>query len=219
MLYTKSLDSLLIRLIEDDSIIALGSSTYAENFIKKLALHINTNELMVKILPTSFKISKLLQEYKIPAADLNEDEIDLAIEFSESVDKSLNFVKTNTTSLIRDKIIASSALELIVATHLEELEKKLSRLIPVEISEFGIKKTLLLLDQFGKVRLRTKKKQPIKTESGNFLADVLIDKIHDLQDMDYELKKIPGVVETGLFFGFADKVILKKKKGYCIVES
>ncbi len=219
MLYTKSLDSLLIRLIEDDSIIALGSSTYAENFIKKLALHINTNELIVKILPTSFKISKLLQEYKIPAADLNEDEIDLAIEFSESVDKSLNFVKTNTTSLIRDKIIASSALELIVATHLEELEKRLSRLIPVEISGFGIKKTLLLLDQFGKVRLRTKKKLPVKTESGNFLADVLIDKIHDLQDMDYELKKIPGVVETGLFFGFADKAVLKKKKGYCIVES
>ena len=187
--------------------------------MKTLALHLNNNELQIFLVPTSHKIAEFAHKYNVPLADLEEKEIDLAIEFSESVDRDFNFVKRDTSSLIRDKIIALSAAELIVVTHLEELKERLDRLVPVEVCEFGLRKTLLHLEQFGKARLRYRKGRVVKTESGNCLADILIDKIHDLVDMDTELKKIPGVVETGLFFGFADKVVLKKKKGYCIVES
>ena len=50
-----------------------------------------------------------------------------------------------------------------------------------------------------------------KTESGNYIIDVLTDSIPSPEEFEYQAKEIPGVLETGLFVGYADRIILYDK--------
>jgi len=52
-----------------------------------------------------------------------------------------------------------------------------------------------------------------KTDSGNLIFDLHLNKIEDPQTLDAELKQITGVVETGLFIGIADTIIIGRKDG------
>ena len=47
------------------------------------------------------------------------------------------------------------------------------------------------------------------TENGNFILDILFsDPPENLERLDAELKKIPGLLETGLFLGIAKKALI-----------
>ena len=84
----------------------------------------------------------------------------------------------------------------------------------MEVVEFGLKKTMLQLENFGRVNLRTEKGKVFRTETNNLLVDVLADKVYDLDEIEIESKRIPGVLETGLFIGFADTLVLKKDDSF-----
>ena len=47
-----------------------------------------------------------------------------------------------------------------------------------------------------------------KTETGHYVIDVNVDEIYSLEDLEFQAKDIPGVLETGLFIGYADRVLL-----------
>jgi ribose 5-phosphate isomerase len=44
----------------------------------------------------------------------------------------------------------------------------------------------------------------VKTETGHFLARITLDKNISLDDFEFSVKNIPGVLETGVFIGLAD---------------
>ena len=143
---------------------------------------------------------------------LNEDEIDVAFEFVDQIDNDFNFIKRNSYSLVRDKMIAQSAATLVAMVEHGGTGRKLQGRIPFEIASFGWKRTVNQLEMFGSARLRAENGVTFKTESGNYIADVNIDPIFSLEDLEYKAKEIPGVLETGLFLGYADKIVIHNKK-------
>jgi len=87
--------------------------------------------------------------------------------------------------------------------------KRLHGKIPFEIDSFGAERTLLQLDEFGEASFRLKESgERYTTESGNYIVDVRFDQVYSLEDLEYDTKKIPGVIETGLFLGYADRILL-----------
>ena len=42
----------------------------------------------------------------------------------------------------------------------------------------------------------------------SYLADVECDEIYSLEDLEFQAKTIAGVLETGLFMEYADRIIL-----------
>jgi len=50
--------------------------------------------------------------------------------------------------------------------------------------------------------------EPKLSETGNQFISVKIDEVYDLEDIEYQAKRIPGVLETSLFVGFADRALL-----------
>jgi ribose 5-phosphate isomerase A len=204
------LEKLLLKYLENGQVIAIGTSDLGEKLLRKLSLQIGKKDLDVTIVPTSFRFTALLHDFKLPRANINEHEIDVAVQFADCVDKEFNFVKKNSTSLVRDKMIAMSALELITVVEEKDYVNRLERWIPMEVVEFGLKKSIIHLDNLGKAVLRLEKSKPVKTETGNYIVDVLVDKVYSLDDIEIESKRIPGVIETGLFLGYADRVILRK---------
>ena len=47
-----------------------------------------------------------------------------------------------------------------------------------------------------------------ETDNGNYILDCDFDGIEDVAEMEKRIKIIPGVIESGLFIGLADRVII-----------
>lgn len=210
----ETIEEEVLSYVRDGMVLAFGTSPLGEKVLADLAELLEEQKLQVSVVPTSFRINQLLQELDIPVANINDIEVDLAVEFAYAADEQFNFTKKNSTSLVRDKMVAMSALNLVAIVHEDRFGKTMERFIPMEVVEFGLKKTMLQLENFGRASLRTEQGRVYRTETNNLLVDVLVDKIHDLDDIEIESKRIPGVLETGLFIGYADTLLVKKREGF-----
>jgi len=210
MLSTKYIEHFLEHKIKDNQTIALGTSDIAFKVIRELALKNALKSHCINVVPTSLEIAELCHHYNLKLADVNE-KIDLAIEFASYVDNAHNFTKLSTHSLIRDKMIAYYAKELYVFVEASNVHNKLTE-FPIEVSKFGLKRTMSALDLFGKARLRMEDGKPVKTLEQNYLIDLKTYDGYGYDDLEFKIKEIPGIIESGLFCGLADKVFVVDKK-------
>ena len=208
VLKEETIEALAARYIKPDMVLAFGTSHHSEMFLKKIALAIEEEKIKVSVIPTSHRIAGILSSLKIPTASISDHEVDLAFEFASQIDKDYNFVKQDFSSLVRDKMIAQSAEELIVISEKDSLVEKITGIIPCEIVHFGWKRTLIQLQKLGEVKLRKEKGKEFRTETNHLVADVKVDEIYDLEEIELQAKEIPAVIETGLFIGYADRIIL-----------
>ncbi len=205
-------DALVEKYIKDKDVVAFGSSELSEKMLKKIAFDIEEAGLKIKIVATSMHLAAIASDLKVPIAKVDEVDIDLAIEFADLVDINFNYIKRDSSSLVRDKMIAQSAEEMIVVAREENYVKFLHGRVPFEIAKFGYKRTLDQLESLGNARLRKKGKQIFQTETEHYIVDVDVDQIYSLEDLDFEAKNIPGVLESGLFIGAADRILLHNGK-------
>jgi len=209
------IEQLIAKYINDEDVVAIGSSPLGEKFLKKLAIALESSHIKINsvdFIPTSMRMATIASSLGLKIVDINEREVDVAIDFADQVDKNFNFVKRNTASFVRDKMIAQSAANLIVIALDKSFVEKVKGTIPFEVVTFGWKRTMNQLDSYGKASRREKNGVPVKTETGNYVIDVKMDNIWNYDELEYESKNIPGVIETGLFVGYADKVLLHGKK-------
>jgi ribose 5-phosphate isomerase A len=82
------------------------------------------------------------------------------------------------------------------------------RKVPVEVLPFGAKTTAAALGRRGVPQLREQGGTPFQTDSGNLIYDLGVEPLDDPRRLDALLRALPGVVETGLFLGRADVVIV-----------
>ncbi len=210
------IESLIARYVKDGDCISVGSGELGERFVKRLGLALESKHIPiwnVEFVPTSFRIGAVASSMGLPIADINEREVDVAIEFVDQIDENYNFVKRISSSFVRDKMIAQSSGILVAIANESGFVKKLRGNIPYEVSTFGWKRTLNQLDGFGKARRRLRENGlPEKTETGNYVIDVEFDRLFNYEELELLTKNIPGVLESGLFVGYADKIVLHGKK-------
>jgi len=204
----ETIEALVAKYVGNNMVLSFGTSRHTPKFIKKLAIKMEAEGVQASVVPTSREIASLLSAIGIPHASINDQEIDLAVEFVDLVDHQFNYVKRDSSSLVRDKMIAQSAAELIVITEKENYAKMLHGWIPFEVCVFGWKRTLLQLEKLGEAGLRMQDSRPFKTETNHYIIDAKVDEIYSLEELEFQAKEIPGVLETGLFLGYADRVLL-----------
>lgn len=208
MLHERHIEDLVAKYVRNGDVIAIGTSKTGEVFLKKLAFAIEERGIGVSVIPTSMKHAAIASSLGLKIASINDSEIDLAVEFVDMVDEDYNYIKRDSSSLVRDKMIAQSAATLIAVARKEDFVKRLKGKMAFEVATFGWGRTLLQLDSLGKAKLRESAGKPYKTESNNYLIDVEIGLGYELEDLEFKAKEIPGVLETGLFLGYADKILL-----------
>ena len=128
-------------------------------------------------------------------------------------------VKGGGAALLREKIVDSTAKRLVIVIDEKKLAKTLGgpQPIPIEIVDFGYASTLEKIRRISEkaiLRETTGKVGPLISDNGNMIVDAYFRNLRRPDIVHEKLKKIPGVVETGLFLEMADTVYVGRKDGH-----
>ncbi len=193
------------KFIKNEAIVAVGTSEYDLEFIDEFIKRILVTKKKVFFVATTARQANQLHSLGQTVISLSDKEIDVSIEFCSQADSFNNFVKSNTKSFIRDKMIAQSALNLIVVVNNYEFVEKIDKDAYIEISSFAWERTILNLQSYGLARVvKDTDDNFVKTETGHYLARITIDKNISLDEFEYSVRNIPGVLETGVFLGLSE---------------
>jgi ribose 5-phosphate isomerase A len=144
-------------------------------------------------------------------------EPELALDGADEVDPALRLIKGGGGALLREKIVVSAARRFVVVA---ETPKKVERLgehfrLPVEVVRFAWRDTRRRLGRVlpePELRLRDNGEAYV-TDEGHLILDCELPAEIDLEELDRDLKHIPGVVEHGLFIGMAERALLGRPDG------
>ncbi len=206
-----------VKHVKDGYTIGLGSGSTAAYAIKEIGKITRQKNWQILGVPTSYQAMQLATEHGIKITTLHEHtQLDLTIDGADQIDKELNLIKGMGGALTREKIVASASKRVMIVADETKLVNKLGRNhpVPVEVLPFAISTVMLKIRKIkGKPRLRETngKVGPLITDNGNFILDVDFGPIDVPSKLDYQLKSIPGVIETGIFADMADIVYLGTK--------
>lgn len=199
-----------LKFIRDGMVVGLGSGSTVAIFIKLLGERVREEGLNIIGIPTSYDVEILAYKNGLKIASLNEYPFpDIAIDGADEVDPNKNLIKGGGGALTREKIVDYASKKLIIIVDDSKLVKRLCsrRPIPIEVLSFSWRNIIYRLNKIGgraELRYTDKGKVgPVVTDNGNFIIDYMPnpDLLKDIRKLDIDLKLIPGVVETGIFYG------------------
>jgi ribose 5-phosphate isomerase A len=200
-----------LRFIRSGQVVGLGTGTTAAFAIEGIARLVGEG-LQITGVPTSIKAERLARKLGIPIVELNEVErVDLTIDGADQVDPELNMIKGGGGALTREKLVAIASEQRVILVDQSKLVARLGRslCVPVEVLPFGWRLTARFLAGLGCIpRLREDGGSPFETDNRNYILDCDFGDIADASYLEKQIKQVPGVVESGLFIGLADVLII-----------
>ena len=195
--------------VKDDTAVGLGAGRAATAFVRALAARVRAG-LRVRGVPVSEATAGLAAELGIPLVGL-EAEIDVTVDGADEVDPDLDLIKGYGGALVRERIVAAASRRQIILVERDKLVPQLGSRgrLPVEVIPFALPLCLHRLAALGlRPTLRMVGERPFVTDNGNVLVDCAVEPIGDPPGLERALRAIPGVVDTGLFLGTADTVLV-----------
>jgi ribose 5-phosphate isomerase A len=210
-----------IREIKDNTTIGLGSGNTILHALELTAERIKKENLKINFIPTSYQMEIAAKKLGLRTTTLDENtQPDLAMDGADQVQwRTLDLVKGGGAALLREKIVDSTARRLIIVVDEKKLVKTLGgpQPIPVEITPFGYSSTIEKIRRITEktvLRETPGKVGPVITDNGNMIADAYFRSLRRPEIVHEKLRRIPGVVETGLFLGMADTAYVGRKDGH-----
>jgi len=206
------LEALAVRalgLVRDGTVVGLGTGRAATAFLHALAGRVRDG-LRVKGVPTSEETAQLARELGIPLGGL-EGDLDLTVDGADEVDPELNLIKGYGGALVRERIVAAASTRQVILVTRDKLVEVLGShgRLPVEVLPFALPLCRRRLEALGlKPVLRTEDDRPFVTDNWNVIVDCATGPIEDPHALERTILTIPGVVDTGLFLGITDTVLV-----------
>lgn len=206
-----------VEFVRDGMVVGLGTGSTAKHMVIALGEQVRAG-MKLRGVPTSQETAALAREVGIPLIDTeNRWEIDLALDGADQVDPEFNLIKGGGGALLKEKIVAASAKQFIVMVDHTKQVPVLggSFPLPIEVILFGWGSTARKIEALTKSRvvLRERNGTPVRTETGNLIVDIHMDRITQPGGLETALNLIPGVVETGLFVGRTNILIVGTPQG------
>lgn len=199
-----------VKYVKSGMIVGLGTGSTAAHMVKELGRLVQDGLKIVGV-PSSENTKKLAMELGIPLTTLEKtNAIDVYIDGADEFDPYMQLIKGGGGALLREKILTfNSDLVIIIADSQKEVKRLGDFKLPVETIPFATLKIEQSLQKMGlQPKLRVKNDENFVTDEGNFILDLNIGHISNIQLLETKLKQIPGVVETGLFLDMADIIII-----------
>ncbi|MEH7082174.1 ribose-5-phosphate isomerase RpiA [Neobacillus drentensis] len=209
-----------VEYVKEGMVVGLGTGSTVFYTITKLGKLVQQG-LSIKGIPTSKQTEKLAIEVGIPLVSFNEiNQIDVAIDGADEVNRDLDLIKGGGGALLREKIIAKAAKTfIVVADSHKNVDKLGSFPLPVEVVPFGFEMTSKYIRELGgSPQLRQNNGIPFRTDNGNYIFDCSFSNITFPGDLERELNLIPGVVDNGLFIAMAKIIITLNKDKEIVIK-
>jgi ribose 5-phosphate isomerase A len=201
--------------LPESGIVGLGSGSTSRLFIDEVGALVRSGR-QLRGVPTSDGSRRQAESLGIPLlSDEGPWDIAVTVDGADEVDAQLNLIKGGGAAHTREKIVNYASRRNVIIVDDTKLSQLLGEKwpIPVEVLCFAHKTTVRALERLGRVVLRAREGKPVITDAGNFLYDLFAGTLPDPAVTDRQLRGIPGVVETGLFVGRADVVIVAGSSG------
>ena len=213
-----------VGLVEGGMIVGLGTGSTAAFAVEALARRHRQGLRFVGI-PTSERTAAQARAAGIPLSSFAEHrQIDLTIDGADEVERgTLNLIKGLGGALLREKIVANASRRLAIVVDSAKLVDRLGTHapVPVEVVAFGLEVTRAALEVFAEVRPRlTPAGDLFVTDGGNRILDChFAGPIADPARLEDRIRRVVGVVESGLFIGRADPVFVADGQGVHRLDS
>jgi ribose 5-phosphate isomerase A len=201
--------------LPDAGIVGLGSGSTAKLFIDEVGALVKAGRKLRGV-PTSEGSRRQAEALGIPLLpDDGPWAIDVTIDGADEVSDALDLVKGGGAAQTREKIVNFASARNVIIVDATKLSKKLGEkwAIPIEVLSFAHPMTAFHLAKLGEPTLRKKDGSVVRTDAGNVIYDVRVRPLDSPGEMDRALRDIPGVVETGLFVGRCDLLIVASSEG------
>lgn len=213
-----------VKLVRDGMLVGLGTGSTASFFIEALSIRCKDEGLKITAVATSKQSFQLALKTNIPLVDdQTVSQLDLTVDGADEIDHHKNMIKGGGGALLREKLVAKSSHEMVVIVDETKLVENLGAFpVPVEISPFLYQSTLLRLSQqnYNGVLRLNRDQSTYMTDNGTYIFDIQFENlILDPQKEHDKLKSIVGVIETGLFFKIAGRVVIGYQDGFTKIQT
>lgn len=208
--------------VEDGMRLGLGTGSTAKIFVDLLAERA-AGGLRVRCVPTSEATRVQAEGLGLAVTTLDDlPELDLTVDGADEFDPELRLVKGGGGALLREKIVAAASRSMVVIADRSKAADRLGGFpVPVEVNPFGLGATRRLVDGVAgalglgrDLSLRSRPDgAPFVTDGGHFILDCRFGPIDDPEALADRLVAVPGVVEHGLFIGFARALVTNAGDG------
>ena len=143
-------------------------------------------------------------------------ELDLAIDGADEIDSELRLIKGGGGALLREKVVVAAARRFVVVAETGKLVDQLGEgfRLPVEVARFAWRDTRRrLAELLPDPELRTAGDSAFLTDEGHHILDCALPPDVDVDALGDQLRRIPGVLEHGLFVGMAEQALLGTPEG------
>lgn len=206
--------------VVDGEVIGVGTGTTVEAALRAIHKRIQDEGLRVSVVPTSYQSSWVCESIGLtvlsPALC---QELSWGFDGADEVDGDMRLIKGRGGAMLHEKIIAAKCKNFVVIVGEDKLVSTLGEKCPVPVE---VMPEALSIARAGLEKLGTKdisqrecvaveRTTPYYTQSGNLVLDVTFDTISD--SLEADINSIVGVVENGLFFGYASEVLVGAEQG------
>ena len=197
-------------LLEDDTIIGVGTGSTANFFIEELG---KISHKLNGTVASSDESARRLQKHNIPVFDLNSvGEVSVYVDGADETNNHLQLIKGGGGALTREKIIAAASEEFVCIADDSKLVKTLGKFpLPVEVIPMA---RSYVARQIVKLGGDPVYRENCVTDNSNHILDIFNLEILDPRKLEYDLNQITGVVANGLFANRrADRLLLGTDTG------
>jgi ribose 5-phosphate isomerase A len=200
--------------VQDGMVVGLGTGSTATHFIRELgARHLN-----IVAIPTSEASDRLAREVGIRLTNFSETPaIDVTVDGADEVSPQLDLIKGLGGALVREKVVALASRRVVIIVDETKLVQQLGSrsVVPVEVVPFAVDIVIRRLSDWGgRPQIRQKDGKPFISDNGNLVLDWQHGPIENPTTLERQLKEITGVVDSGLFCGIANLVIVAGADGF-----
>jgi ribose 5-phosphate isomerase A len=209
-----------VEYVKDGMTVGLGTGSTAKFFIAALASGLRAGRLHnVRCVPTSSSSERLARESGLTIATFSQvGKIDLTVDGADEIAPGLDLIKGMGGALLREKIVAQNSSRLIIIADNSKVVSKLGEKspLPIEVTPFGYEAVERYMKELGSVpHLRRHPDGAVFiTDNGNYIYDCRFAGIDDPGALDRKLASRAGIVESGLFLGMADTVIVADENAF-----
>ena len=202
-------------LIEHDMVVGLGTGSTADYFIEALARRKQEQQLKVMTVASSTISAIKAKKLNLPMIGFEQlSEVDVYVDGADEVTADLTLLKGRGSDLVKEKLLAHASHQFYVLVDDSKLVAHIGDRysVPIEVMPFAWQLAAKSIENIGgQATLRPNGSGGLALSShGSLILDVRFNDVIDVPLLTQLLNGIPGIVEHGIFYQLASKVLLVK---------